>query len=554
MINDRQLWILCRLYLCNRDHDTKENLFMQIPLNVLLYQLSANSIYESQNIDLTCNFDGVQLFDQEQLSGEYGNELYLVSDQVLLNAVSRTSSQDLPSGCVFLCICQDETLRTSDFSPELSMVLLYTDESFPLVFNRILKIFHDFDIWDKNFHLMLIQQKSLQDLLNLSKDFLVHPMVVLDRNYSILGYLKTPDVSDPIMESILSAGYVTPQIMERLRQDGLISTSEQAENPLISWYSLTTNDCYYSMMYRFKTNNHTVGYALIFHCAVHPKTNFLYLMNIVSENLQLFFQQKRFSNRSSSEIYEPVFHDILEHPDAPSKQIEDQLSYIPDLSMNGRFMLAVIRYDGEQDLPFTFVSWNLRTSIPQLKPFVYQNTLYILKNNSENETYATFLTEEEKTIFQKNFRNQYFECGISNTFFSLMNLPTAATQAREALQISSSRTDHTAPAFYYFSNVFTLYLLQELKKAGIDKMAASPCYEVLRQYDETHNGDLCYIFMQFLKNGRNVNQTSAAIFQHRNTVLNKVKKAVSIMQDECEDYQARIAFILSYLNDHEGEL
>ena len=76
------------------------------------------------------------------------------------------------------------------FHPAFPLVLLYTDESFPLVFNRILKIFHDFDVWDKNFHLMLIQQKSLQDLLNLSRDFLVHPMVVLDRNYSILGYLK----------------------------------------------------------------------------------------------------------------------------------------------------------------------------------------------------------------------------------------------------------------------------------------------------------------------------------------------------------------------------
>ena len=207
---------------------------MLIPLNVLLYQLSANSIYESQNIDLTGNFDNVQLFDQEQLNAEFGDELYLVSDQVLLNTLSRTPENQFPSRCVFLCVCQDEKLHTSDFHPDLSMVLLYTDESFPLVFNRILKIFHDFDIWDKNFHLMLIQQKSLQDLLNLSKDFLVHPMVVLDRNYSILGYLRNPDVSDPIMESILSAGYVTPQIMERLRQDGLISTSEQTENPLIS--------------------------------------------------------------------------------------------------------------------------------------------------------------------------------------------------------------------------------------------------------------------------------------------------------------------------------
>ena len=170
---------------------------MRIPLNVLLYQLSANSIYEAQNIDLTCSFDGVQLFDQGQLSGAYENELYLVADQVLLNALNRTSEQNIQSNCTFLCICQDEKLHTTDFPAELSMVLLYTDESFPLVFNRTLKAFHDFDAWDKNFHLMLIQQKSLQDLLNLSRDFLVYPMVVLDRIHSVRRLCDTTDHGAP---------------------------------------------------------------------------------------------------------------------------------------------------------------------------------------------------------------------------------------------------------------------------------------------------------------------------------------------------------------------
>ena len=83
-------------------------------------------------------------------------------------------------------------------------------------------------------------------------------------------------------------------------------------------------------------------------------------------------------------------------------------------------------------------------------------------------------------------------------------------------------------------------------------MAASPCYEVLRQYDETHNGDLCYIFYAISEKRAKYQPDSHRYFQHRNTVLNKVKKAVSIMQNECEDYQAHIAFILSYINDHEN--
>ena len=82
------------------------------------------------------------------------------------------------------------------------------------------------------------------------------------------------------------------------------------------------------------------------------------------------------------------------------------------------------------------------------------------------------------------------------------------------------------------------------------KMIESPCYMVLKQYDTEHNSNLCEVFMSYLENGRNINQTSNAIYLHRNTVLNKVKKAEAVMQDACKDYQTMIAFVLSYLEDH----
>lgn len=78
----------------------------------------------------------------------------------------------------------------------------------------------------------------------------------------------------------------------------------------------------------------------------------------------------------------------------------------------------------------------------------------------------------------------------------------------------------------------------------------SPCYTVLKQYDKEHNTDLCDVFMKYLTYGRSINQTSAAVFMHWNTVLNKVKKAISVMHNEFEDTQTLMAFILSYLNEH----
>lgn len=82
-------------------------------------------------------------------------------------------------------------------------------------------------------------------------------------------------------------------------------------------------------------------------------------------------------------------------------------------------------------------------------------------------------------------------------------------------------------------------------------MLTSPCYEVLKRYDRKNHTDLCEIFMHYLENGRSIGQTSNAIFLHRNTVQNKVKKAISVMGNECDGSQAVVAFILAYAGDHE---
>ena len=523
---------------------------MQLPLNVLLYKLSVNSNFETQNIDLSRNYDGIKLFDVDYFQEDERNYLYLISESMLKSHESLLLGQQILSSCTFLCVCgMDKTMTLDIVSPDLPVVLLYAEESFPIVFNKLLNVFHDFEMWDTRFHLALLQQKPLQELLELTREYLVHPMVVLDRSFSLLGYIKVPGITDPIMESILDAGFVTQSTMVRLRQDGLISTSEKAENPLINYYCLTTHDCYYSMMYRFQANNHTVGYAIVFKCTLHPKTNYLYMMNTVSKNLKLYFQQERFKNRTSSEFYESLLAEILENQNADPEQYESRVSYVPGLSMEGRYLLARVEYDRQEDLPYSFVCWNLRNVIPELKPFVYQNTLYVLRLISQEADYTKILNPEEMELFRKSFRDVPFQCGISHTFFSLMDLQMAAKQCKEAIRLHNLYKEEKKE-FCEFKDIYVSYLLKEVKRSLPMKMIESPCYMVLKQYDTEHNSNLCEIFMSYLENGHNINQTSNAIYLHRNTVLNKVKKAEAVMQDACKDYQTMIAFVLSYLEDH----
>lgn len=525
---------------------------MQLPLNVLLYSFSPNCMFDEQNIHLEDTFEGIQLFDPNALPDSRRRCLYMTTAQDLIDYSAYPIVAQEHSPHVFLCLCPDRAITRSAFSDKLSVVFLYSRLSFPVVFNQFLSIFDSFEQWNHAFALKLSQNGSMQDLLDISRDFIAHPMVVFDRNFSVLGYVMNPNEEDPFMDDLIKVGYATPDSMDKLRADGLISTAENAANPLINYYCLGHDHGYYSMMYRFVSNRNTVGYALIMRCTTHPKTNELYLMNLICGNLKLYFKQSRFSNRASSEMYEAILADIIEHPEISQQQIADQIQYLTDLPLEGNFILTRISYTGTKDLPFSFLSWNLRNTLPALKPFVCNNTLYVLKVTPADDPCFCFLTEAEEQIFQQNFRKHSFTCGISQTFFSLTDLHLAAKQCDEAIHIGA-RVFPDVRNYYYFADIMVHYMINEMRQSFPFQMISSPYYAILKKYDLENNGDLCPIFTQYLLNGRNVNQTSNKTFMHRNTVLNKVKKATSIMNNTFNDYHDQTAFIFSYFNDQHPE-
>lgn len=524
---------------------------MYLPLNVLLFQLSDQCTYQSQNVDLTRQFEGIKLFNAEVVPDEGSRYLYLVSEGMLASHGSSLLSHQILSDTTFLCICRQETYGLDQFHSSLSLVLLRTDEPFVNVFNRMLSLFSDMAIWDKDFHLSLLRQNSMQSLLELSKDYLRCPILVLNRKFMVLGQLVPPGTDIPLLEEISVNRYVPVQLMNQLRQSG--SPMPGWPEMLLCWYHQEGGGRCYVVLYRFQTNNRSVGYALLF-CGPHPlSTDYLHLLHIVFCNLNLYFQRERFNTLFSAEEYEGVLVGILEHPDYPAKQYEQQLAAVPGLTMEGHFALARLEYDPPTQLPHSVVGWNLRSLIPELRPFVWNGRLYLLRSTSTLSALADFLTPQEKSVFCGSMGDVCFLCAVSQPFFSLMELPAAAEQCEAVVNLSRNQ-ENRGQVFRTFGSSYGLYLLEQAKRNWILPVLRSPHYEALRRYDEAHHTDLCTLFMYFLENQRSINRTAAAVYLHRNTVMNRIKKAVDLMGGECGGCGAQTAFFLSYLNDHPNGL
>lgn len=526
---------------------------MKLSLSIIL-TFCPEYRYEAENVDLSAVFEGITLFDRDFAYVPDRHYLQLIPSQMLLKSQPGILHSPAQSHCTLLCACPDRSIIPRGLTEELSIIFLYTQDSFRIVFNRLLRVFQLFEKWDKTLHVMTLNRRSVQDLLDISGNFLKYPMLILDPEFSVIAHYVTPDSEYEQIEQILKLGYVTPDRMAALRSIGLFPEQECSDSPMISHYRTKDGQSCYSILYRYESNGRTLAYTLIFHCMEDPREEYIHQTNILSENLDLYFRQENNFHRFSQETYESFLGKILDHPEnIRRKQMEDQIRKIPDLSLDGQFLLArTDRAGTDQDQSgSSFICWNLKNSGLGLKPFIYRNNLYILREISGLEDIRSFLTPGEETAFANCFQRHTYTCAVSNAFFSLTDLPAAVSQCDKTLQLHNADAS-TGNTFIRFEDISIRYLVNELEDNDVLNLITSPGYQKLKQYDSEHHSDLCRIFMQYLQNSRNINQTSAAVFLHRNTVLNKIKQAVSIMHDECDSYQAVTAFIIAYLRDHRG--
>ncbi|MGN1350260.1 MAG: helix-turn-helix domain-containing protein, partial [Anaerovoracaceae bacterium] len=570
-------------------------------MSVLMYQLSDDYGYETVNVDISSEYEGIKLFDWDDAAGMAdGKYLYLIeAEELARNHLSFLHAEAL-STAVFICLCPEEKSAVCTKYRDLSVVYLFADVSFAYIFNRIQAIMKKFDQWEKTFHLSLLRKCSMQDLVDITEELMTHPLLILDNNYTVVGHTRDMREVGPLIREVIQRGYASPDHMRRLVDRGITSDLDSFASPTIHHYCLSLQevqergldrDTFYSITYRFVVEGRVAGYALVFHCLSEPTNGYLYLMNMIAEKLQLFFEREKQADRVSEEAYQSFLSGIMANPQMSWRQICEQAGHIPGMPTEGTFLLAQLRYNRLDEISYSFVSWSLRNAMPHFMPFVYRDCFYILKVCGKTGTGGrpagkeppggripiqegsgfSFLQEDEKKIFQRCFRNMDYCCAVSEPFFSLNKLNAAAVQCREALSIGGSQLWNNARirllrqaaehgsrrepdsstdsgTFYRYEEVSFLHVLAQLRKVVPPESLESPYYELLSRYDAREGTDLCNVMAVHILCGCSATKTAAVTYMHRNTILNKVKKAAEIMGNPLEQFSCQVFFLMAYVN------
>lgn len=192
----------------------------------------------------------------------------------------------------------------------------------------------------------------------------------------------------------------------------------------------------------------------------------------------------------------------------------------------------------------------LDSFFPETNIFPYKNQILVLfSQDSRPINTLSFSYDAFRLILQKYHMN----AGISNACRYPYMYPTLYHTSISSLELGTKITSvHKSNSIYQYDEYSTFYIIDLCVKEFIRTHGhsdiiylVSPCIIELYRYDLKNNTDLMTTLFHYLLNGCNVAITAKAIYMHRNTVFNKLKKINSIIVLPLDNGQTQFKMLMS---------
>lgn len=171
---------------------------------------------------------------------------------------------------------------------------------------------------------------------------------------------------------------------------------------------------------------------------------------------------------------------------------------------------------------------------------MYNNSIVVIVNLSYPANTAADILSKLALIL----RDGLLKVGISSEITDFMLLPQAYKQANVALDFG--RTSRSTCWYYYFDDYMLDYMIDcASREISIRLLCADSLYE-LQKYDTENHTDLYNTLRIYLRQNRNVLQTSKELFIHRSTLMYRLERIYKITGIDLDDPKERTKLMISY--------
>lgn len=391
-------------------------------------------------------FTGVQLYERGVKSLSPDN-LYMCRSEEL-------TQEALDSGCCFLCIH-----TPPPDGPELTgrrVVLLRAEHTgMADIFNTIQRVFNDMREWHQEMHVSLIQNNSIQELLDLSEEAIGNPIVLVDLSFRLMAHTRHVKTDDEIYNEVVRRGYHPAHTIDVLTRNRHVEGIKRAKVVDVE-FPLPQMTCYETMTRTFYIDNLPYAYLRMI-CSSHkPSKSLEERFNLLAESVEYYLQNNHSSDSANHYMYEYVLTELIEQKIEDEATLQERLRFV-GLQKYGQYQLLKLEFEDEANVSFSYVREQLLAIFPESRPFLHGSNIVMLMNFENKYGSPEHIKEHQFKMLEDFLDYHLANCGLSQIFPSIVQVSDAYVQATVSLELGKrlrargveEEEDGSSRMFYY---------------------------------------------------------------------------------------------------------
>lgn len=409
------------------------------------------------------------------------------------------------------------------------MIRLHTQDM-DEVLNDIFDAFDYYNNWHDGLKNDIQNGCSLQHLIDASGAVLEEPVAVFDAGHMLIAHTQNygPKDVDLEWEVLLETGHNSFDILDKMKKHlhdpRFEHEVEELDLPYFNMRSLQR------LLFCDKT---IMGRIILLEFIKKLTPRSKQLLDILAGLLERWMDEADEQQKLREKC--KIFKDILDGKKVQKEELEHRLSIVGWKPTHEKRLFQIEIPSLYRDMLYPMLS-KLERKFPDCYVFLYHENIYILANIFFTP-FDQLCRRAEDVLSQNTFR-----CAVSYSFQDVFLLRTPFEQCSFTLQAVSGQKNGL-----YFCKDHALDYIKNIFHTQVNPAFVHPALLTLKKYDDTTQNDLYRTLYIYLTHNCNLTHTARLLNLHRNSLLYRLNKILTLTGLDLNDERLREYLYLSYV-------
>jgi len=388
----------------------------------------------------------------------------------------------------------------------------------------------------------MINGSGIDELYALYHELFDNPVYFTNEVHDMATYIEGPECADnPDIYHYLRGDYTDSEVRENLMHDVLVSPLYEAtfktEGPQLWSDDVVPFDSLYCNVL---SNGTYAGRILVDERGRRFRISDYALIQMLHDDTASFLTgQSNLSADTKIDVWQHLL-DILDGS-SPDPEIIDRILSNAGWKDCNRFVCLVFRLDErDKTIGSGYVTSRLvEQAIPRSRAFLRSNAIVAIAPLEADASVRSVVSQDLLVVIRDNL----MKVGVSNGFSELGNIRMHYDQA--CLALETGKNLRLTDWVLYCNDCLLPFMLLNCNGNLSLRTLCHSKLQMLMEYDREHNLEYTATLRGFLENNCNQADTCRALYLHRSTLIQRLRRITEITRFDLDDKDTRL-YLLMY--------